>query len=298
MATDRRLGDSISRWLEETAPPRVPERVLEATFERTRRSSQQVGLRALLGRHQLMNKVLVAAGSVAAVALVGVIGIGIVGGGGQGPGSDPSPSATPTTTPNPTPAPTPAVSELTEGPIEPGQYFIDFGEHRFTLTVPDAGWNFDSQAGGIYQGEDPELAVFWPGGLDTGIGTLYRRACDSPGTEFDPGPSAGDMADGIASLEDFEVTAPADVTVSGYEGKRVVLTVPLDVDVRNPACNQSNYSMSTGRWFQAAGQTDDIRILDLDGERQLTVTSTTPNTPSDVAAQLDAMMASLVIEPN
>ena len=87
MATDRRLGESISRWLEETAPPRLPERVLDATFERTRRSSQQVGWRALLGRHQLMNKVMIAAGSVAAVALVGVIGIGIVGGGGFGPGA-------------------------------------------------------------------------------------------------------------------------------------------------------------------------------------------------------------------
>ena len=125
MATDERFDESISRWLEETAPARLPERVLDATFERTRRSRQQVGWRALLGRHQLMNKVLVAAGSVAAVALVGVIGIGIVGGGGSGPGSDPSPSATPTPTPSPTPVSTPAVSELTEGPIEPGQHFTD-----------------------------------------------------------------------------------------------------------------------------------------------------------------------------
>lgn len=53
MATDERFDESISKWLEETAPAQLPERVLEATFERTRRSRQQVGWRALLGRIRL-----------------------------------------------------------------------------------------------------------------------------------------------------------------------------------------------------------------------------------------------------
>ena len=107
-----------------------------------------------------------------------------------------------------------------------------------------------------------------------------------------------DLANAIASLEDFEVTAPADVTISGYEGKRVVLTVPMNVDVRNPSCDESEYSMSSGRWFQAPGQTDDMRILDLDGERQVVVISNTPKTPADITAQLEAMMASLEIVPH
>ena len=139
MATDGRLGESISRWLEETAPPRVPERVLDATFERTRRSGQQGGWRALLGRLELMNKVLLAAGSVAAVALVGVIGIGIVGGGGSGPGADPSPSATPTPTVTSSPVPSQAARPLIVGVVEPGQYFTDFGQHRFTSRSPKPG---------------------------------------------------------------------------------------------------------------------------------------------------------------
>jgi hypothetical protein len=50
MTTDKRFDQSVSRWLEETAPAQLPERVLEATFERTRKSRQHVGLRALLGR--------------------------------------------------------------------------------------------------------------------------------------------------------------------------------------------------------------------------------------------------------
>ncbi len=50
MATDERFDKTISAWLEGTAPSRLPERVLDATFERTRKSRQQVGWRGLLGR--------------------------------------------------------------------------------------------------------------------------------------------------------------------------------------------------------------------------------------------------------
>ena len=192
---------------------------------------------------------------------------------------------------------TPAVSELTDGPVEPGRHFVDFGRYRFTFTVPESGWSFDAGAGGLYQGDDSEIAIFWPGGEDSGLGTLYRRACKSSGTEFDPGPTVDDLANGIASLEDFQVTPPADVTVSGYEGKRVILTVPMNVDVRSPTCDESEYSMSSGRWFQAPSQTDDMRILDLDGERQVVVASNTPSTPANVRLQLEAMLVSLEIEP-
>ena len=50
MAKNERIEESISSWLEESAPPQLPERVLEATFERTRKSRQQVGWRGLLAR--------------------------------------------------------------------------------------------------------------------------------------------------------------------------------------------------------------------------------------------------------
>ena len=76
---------------------------------------------------------------------------------------------------------------------------------------------------------------------------LYRRACDSSGTEFDPGPSVDDLANALASLEDFEATAPADVTVSGYEGKRVALTVPMDADV-DPATEPHSASCDGGAY--------------------------------------------------
>jgi hypothetical protein len=220
------------------------------------------------------------------------------------PATTSNPSPTPTLAPTPvpaTPAPTPSpaatagATEMTEGDVEPGRYFADFGGYRYTVTVPDSGWVGQGVGvGGLYQGEDSELAIFWFAGEEP---SLYQRACDSSGTEFDPGPSVDDLADAMVSLEDFETTAPTDVTVSGFEGKRVTVTVPLDVDVRSSACDAGKYSLSPNRWYQAPGQTDDTLILDVNGERHLITLSTTPATPIDLAAQLDEMLASLVIEP-
>ena len=110
---------------------------------------------------------------------------------------------------------------------------------------PNPGGASDVDAGGISQGDDDtEIAIFWPGAR---LPKLYRRACDSSGTEFDPGPSVDDLANALASLEDFEVTAPADVTVSGYEGKRVALTVPMDADV-DPASEPHSASCDGGTY--------------------------------------------------
>ena len=74
MATDERFDELISRWLEETAPQRLPERVLTATFERTRRKRQQVGWRALLGRLQ-MPRLMPALGGAAVVVVVAVLAV-------------------------------------------------------------------------------------------------------------------------------------------------------------------------------------------------------------------------------
>ena len=132
---------------------------------------------------------------------------------------------------------------------------------------------------------------------------LYRRACDWTGTGFEPGPSVDDLANALVSLEDFETTAPVDVTVSGYEGKRVALTVPMDADVdpaadpHSASCHGGKFSLSSDRWYQSTGQSDDMWILDVDGERQLVVASNTQFTPNVVRAQLEAMVASLEIEP-
>jgi hypothetical protein len=212
--------------------------------------------------------------------------------------STPPPTSTPASTATPAPTASPAPSEPaarqlpTTETLEPGRYFLESGGYRFTFTVTDSGWMADVGFAAVFQGEDPELAIFWPGG---DITSLYRRACQWTGTEFEPGPSVNDLAEALASLEDFETTPPAEVTVSGYTGKLVTLTVPMDVDFS--ACEEGSFQRDPGRHYQAVGQTDEIYVLDLDGERQTVVVSHTTRTPAEVAEQLDDLLDSLEISP-
>lgn len=204
------------------------------------------------------------------------------------PAATPSPQAgTPSAAPTKVAQPLPTADDL-----EPGRYFLESDGYRFTFTVADPGWSSSVEAAGVFRGPDSELAIFWPGG---DVPSLYRRSCEWTGTEFDPGPSVDDLTDALATLEDFETTAPADVTVSGYAGKRVALTVPMDVDFTT--CDDGDFRRDAGRHYQAPGQSDEIHILDLDGARQTVVISHTPDTSTDIAEQLEQLLISLEISP-
>jgi len=106
MTRDRSVDERISAWLLEEAPDQVPDRVLQATFERTRPSRQR---RAFLGWRFPMYRITPTAIAVGAAAIL-VIAVGVtqlprpnqsVGG---GPGPWPSASSTPAPTTRPTPS--------------------------------------------------------------------------------------------------------------------------------------------------------------------------------------------------
>jgi hypothetical protein len=89
MGTDDRLDESITSWLEQTAPARLPDRVLAATFERTRTSRQQVGWRAGLGRIHVARSVAALGGAAAVVTVATVLALGsFVGVAGPSPSSE------------------------------------------------------------------------------------------------------------------------------------------------------------------------------------------------------------------
>lgn len=100
MAGDERFDDVISRWFEETAPDRMPQRVLAATFERTRRTRQDPAWRAVLGRRQ-MHRFVPAFGGAAVLLLATGLALTIV--------STPGFVGQPTTSPSASPTPSPAL---------------------------------------------------------------------------------------------------------------------------------------------------------------------------------------------
>jgi hypothetical protein len=132
MAGDRQLDEKISTWLEAEAPGQLPDRVLSATFERTRKSGQHVGWRRFLW--SLPANGFGSAVAATAVVVIGVMAVGVYfnqSGIGGRPGSvasaSPSPSAAPTTAqpgasgsaPADTPAPTPTLTATLSPTAEP-----------------------------------------------------------------------------------------------------------------------------------------------------------------------------------
>jgi hypothetical protein len=97
MATNERFDEAVSKWLEESAPAGLPERVLNATFERTRKTRQHAGWRAFLGRPEML-RFAAALGSAAVLVVVAAVAVNFFvnqpGFGGPPPPS-PSPSPSP-----------------------------------------------------------------------------------------------------------------------------------------------------------------------------------------------------------
>ena len=74
MATDDRFDRLMSDWMEQTAPARLPERALAATFDRTRASRQQLGWRRRVA-NVVAGRSALALGTTAAVVLAVVVAV-------------------------------------------------------------------------------------------------------------------------------------------------------------------------------------------------------------------------------
>ena len=78
MTTNDRFDGLLSGWLEESAPDRLPERVLSATFERTRVSRQSIGWRGLLGRTPAARSMAALGGAAVVVTVGAALALGIL----------------------------------------------------------------------------------------------------------------------------------------------------------------------------------------------------------------------------
>ena len=78
MDNTRRFDDAVSTWLEATAPSVLPQHVLDATFERTPRTRQQVGWQVPSWRPSRLRR-LPGLGGVAVILATIVLVAGLIG---------------------------------------------------------------------------------------------------------------------------------------------------------------------------------------------------------------------------
>jgi hypothetical protein len=117
------------------------------------------------------------------------------------------------------------------------------------------------------------------------VGQTYTDPCHWRSTTLEPplGPTVDDLATALENQLTREATV-SDITLDGYSGKLVKMTVPMDAVFTE--CDAGEFRSWTGplspndsRYHQGPGQHDDVCILDVDGHR-LAMRSTTTARPS------------------
>ena len=287
MSTDRDTTRIVRSWLK-TDEHEDAGLVLESVLERIDTTPQRRASWPARRTISMNNAAKLAMG-IAAVVVVALLGIGFLGStsniGNPGP-------ATPTPIQTPTPLP--------DGPLEAGTYvsrpFESQGDSiGFTFTVPD-GWE---GAGGDLllasglSGPDGAALLF------TRVTGLYSDPCsaDYDGEpDVEVGPTVDDLVTAFREQSAYEVTAPVDVRVGAFSGKRLDLLLPSDVDLA--LCDFGGYFIWDGSIYaQGPGNRWHLWILDVDGRRIVILGEDFAGTSAQDQAELQDIVASLRIDP-
>jgi hypothetical protein len=234
----------------------------------------------------------------------------------------PGPEAADRTIPSPTapgePSPTPTIHDIMElepfAPLEPGTYFIDpdldpSTPLRVVYEVPFEGWSM--WIGATKSSDDGYVMV-----SITTVTNLVRHGCrDHSWADPPVGPSVDDLAAALADLAPFRVTSPPkDVTIYGYHGKHLELTVP-DLPVEGEGDDRRFTGCMEGTlksWVAAIdtepgdafygyngepGRSEEFWILDVDGTRLMIEANWSPASPRKDAAEMRAILGSIRMEP-
>jgi hypothetical protein len=204
-----------------------------------------------------------------------------------------------------------AVPESTEfDPLEPGTYFIDpdgdpITPLRVVFDIHADGWT--TWLGTVKFGGGGHVVL-----TVTTISNLVEDGCRNQ-VPANPavGPSVDDLATALSQLAPFKVTSPpTDITVLGYRGKHVELTVP-DLAVSGEAFTDC-FDRELHSWFSPIhddgrnsfygynaepGRTEEFFILDVEGTRLVLSINKSPASPPEDVAEVEAIFDSIRIEP-
>ncbi len=190
--------------------------------------------------------------------------------------------------------------------LEPGTYFIDADSGpstplRVVYEIPAEGWS--SWIGAAKFGPDD-------GHVGVSVTTVVNLVTDGCRDHLaaDPpvGPTVDDLATALSELAPFEVTSPpSNVTVDGYRGKHLELTVP---DVAFDRCDAGDVrswiapmdAAEEGDAFYGytgPGYREEFWILDVEGIRLMIAAGRSPGSPPADLTELRSILNSIRIEP-
>jgi hypothetical protein len=228
-----------------------------------------------------------------AVVVVALLGIGFLLPGGPRIGG-PAPTIPPTPMPSPI-----SLDGVNDEVLDAGTYVsspFSADPMRFTLTFP-AGWRAFNDFAFLPAAEGSSEA---PDGMALGfsqIDGLYSDPCFASGSgDVEVGTTVDDLVGAFGEQTAYEVTGPTDITLAGYSGKRLDLTLPSDLGTST--CGYEDYVPWPGSpYSQGPGNLWHLWILDVDGTRVVVMTNDFDGTPAEDRAEMQAILDSLRIEP-
>lgn len=278
MKSDRETTRVVRTWLSD-GPTQLPERVLDTVLDELPATRQR---RSALGRwfRAVGPLGLATAATVMMAVVIGLLGAS----NGGGPGGAPAPTASERATASPHP-------ELprTYGELEPGRYALpsSFGV-PLSIEVGQ-GWHSCSlgprELAVCLEGDDPAPSIGF-----AIIEYVVEDPCDPAAGTIALGPGIEDLVDAIAGLPGFEATDPEPAVVDGIEAVALTVTAPRAAQCQDPQDGLRTWATSQRVNGVAAGETNELLILEVDGLRVLLAAAYHPLT---TAAELDELRAAL-----
>lgn len=244
-----------------------------------------------------------------AVAAAIVVAIGLAWtnfGPSTGPGAIPEPTASPSASPSATPSASPTIQTVGLGPLEPGQYQFSYAltagadgrpGPSITITVPSDGWTaFGSFA--VDKNYGPSDAEAGASFVVWRIENRYVVPCIESGTpppalDPSPGPRIDELLSTLADQTGLSAGPITPVTIDGYDGKYVELTVTTDI----AACQDGFYPW-LDKYVQGNNEVLRVYAIDVDGFRLTFFARIPERTTGADRIELESIIASIDIEPS
>lgn len=283
---ERRLADHYAR----EGGVRAPDWVLGNALATIEATSQRRVLVRVPWRFPTMNTNVKVA--MAALAVIAVAGIGLaimrpsggVGGDGRSLAPSPSPTATPMSLP------------IVDGlALRAGSYSLNGFPVGLTFTISD-GWSACSLSA-VEQGicrQAPSAAANVVGVAFLDVVNVAASQCST--TLLDPavGPTVEDLVTAISGMEGLSVSTPQDVSVDGYPGKVLTVAAP---ETMPESCDLATWATAGRVNGIGVDEINEVRIVDVDGERIFIAMAYFNTHSADVRASLRQVVDTIQLEP-
>jgi len=288
---------ALSSWFED-GPTTMPDRVSTVIADRIGRTRQQRTWR-LRGRPIDMNATFKIGAAIAAVVVIAIVGYNLLPQRASVAGPRPSPTVSPTPTTSP--------SEMPNGTLAPDAYmtrpFTNPYDLALTFDVPSGWTGFPTDAligaGGTVPPKGIGIAFLQADGVHSDPchwDHLGNQREDQPG-DVAVGPSVDDLVNALSANTSYTASTPTDTTLDGYQGRRLTLELPNDLDLTK--CDGGIARLwgtpmgEYGIYVQGPGNRWDTRVLDVDGTRVIIAVIDYARTPAVDHASAEAIVDSI-----